>query len=96
MINNIVIIIKKIIGGKYAMLLGDFALESSENFNSIFLKINSAASIAFKTVVAQSFFVWFQQVIYHFEGILMKNVKLKITIFLNLLILTHFARTGHI
>ncbi len=31
MINNIVIIIKKIIGGKYATFLGDFALVSSEN-----------------------------------------------------------------
>ncbi len=37
-INNIVIIIKKRIGGKYAMLLGDFALES----------FNSADSITFK------------------------------------------------
>ncbi len=43
MINNIVIIIKKRIGGKYAKLPDDLALESSENFNSIFLKINFAA-----------------------------------------------------
>ncbi len=41
-INNIVIISEKRIGGNYGTLLGDFALESSENFNSIFLKINSA------------------------------------------------------
>ncbi len=33
-INNIVIIIKKIIGGKYATLLGDSALESSSRFFS--------------------------------------------------------------
>ncbi len=47
MINNTVII-KKRIGGKYATLLGDFALESSEKLNLIFLKINSADCIAFK------------------------------------------------
>ncbi len=67
MINNTVIIIKKRIGRKYATLLGDFALESSEKFNLIFLKINSADSIIF--------FVQVQQVIYHFEGILMENEK---------------------
>ncbi len=48
MIINIVIIIKKRIGGKYAMLLGDFALEPSENINSIFPQIGFADSIDFK------------------------------------------------
>ncbi len=33
---NILMIIKKIIGGKYAALLGDFALEPSENFEHCF------------------------------------------------------------
>ncbi len=47
---NIVIIIKKGSGGNYLMLLGDFALEPSENFNSIFLKIEFADSIDFKQV----------------------------------------------
>ncbi len=36
---NIVMIIKKIIGGKDATLLGDFALEPLENFNWVFLRI---------------------------------------------------------
>ncbi len=49
MINNIVMIIKKRSGGKYATLLGDFASESSENFNLIFCRLQTAA--------AQSFFV---------------------------------------
>ncbi len=39
------------------MLLGDFALESSENFNLIFLKINSADPIAFKQLWLSNFFV---------------------------------------
>ncbi len=43
MINNTVIIIKKRIGGKYATLLGDFALESSEKLNLIFLKNQKCA-----------------------------------------------------
>ncbi len=46
MINNIVIIIKKIIGGKCATFLGDFALVSSENL--IFFSKSAADSIAFK------------------------------------------------
>ncbi len=50
MIINLVIIIKKRTGGKNAMLLGDFALEPSENFNLIFLKIEPADSINFKQV----------------------------------------------
>ncbi len=33
MINNTYIIIKKRIGGKYATMIGDFALESSEKLN---------------------------------------------------------------
>ncbi len=51
--NNIVIILKKRIGGKYATLLGDFVLESSENLNSIFLRLNSADSIAFKLIISK-------------------------------------------
>ncbi len=35
MVNNTVISIKKMIRGKYATLLGDFALESSENVDLI-------------------------------------------------------------
>ncbi len=52
MIINIVMIIKKRIGGKYVMLLmlGDFALEPSENFNSIFLVMDFADSVEFKQV----------------------------------------------
>ncbi len=34
---NLVMIIKKRSGGKDVMLLGDFALEPSENFKSVFL-----------------------------------------------------------
>ncbi len=46
--------------------------------NSIFLRINSADSIALKLIVcAVIFFVRCQQIIYHFEGILMENVKIK-------------------
>ncbi len=41
MIINIDINIKKIIGTKDAVLLGNFASEPSENFNSISLKIDS-------------------------------------------------------
>ncbi len=67
MINNIVIIINKRIGGKYETLLGDFAVESSENFNGIFLKINSA-DYRIQMAVAQSFFIRFQQVNYHLNG----------------------------
>ncbi len=45
---NIVIIIKKGSGGHNTTLLGDFALEPSENFNLIFLRIEFADSIGFK------------------------------------------------
>ncbi len=55
MIINLVIIIKKRTGGKNAMLLGDFALEPSENFNLIFLKIEPADSINFKQVLLSHF-----------------------------------------
>ncbi len=69
--NYIVIILKKIIGGKYATLLDDFALESSENLTSIFLRINSAESIAIQTHhLLSHFFVRCQQIIHTFEGIL--------------------------
>ncbi len=58
MINNILILIKKIIGGKYAMLLGDFALESSKNFNNQqFLKNQFCWLYRLQTAVAQSFFL---------------------------------------
>ncbi len=59
MINNIVIIIKKRIGGKYATLLGDFALESSENNNSVFFSESTLLTLLpsnGQTDVAQSFF----------------------------------------
>ncbi len=50
MIINKVINIKKGSGGNNAMLIGDFALEPSENFNFIFLRIEFADSIEFKRV----------------------------------------------
>ncbi len=53
MINNIVIIIKKRIGGKYAMLLGDFALESLTRF---FSRNQICCLHCLQTTVAQSFF----------------------------------------
>ncbi len=46
MIINIVMIIKNRIGGKDEMLLGDFALEPSENL--IFLEMDFADFIDFK------------------------------------------------
>ncbi len=55
--NYVVIILKKIKSGKYATLLDDFALESSENLNSIFLRINSADSIAFKLIICSVIFM---------------------------------------
>ncbi len=62
MINNILILIKKIIGGKYATLLGDFGifknLESSKNFNNQqFLKNQFCWLYRLQTAVAQSFFL---------------------------------------
>ncbi len=54
--DDIVIILKKRMGGKYAPLLDDFALESSENLNSIFLRINSADSIFFKLIIGSVIF----------------------------------------
>ncbi len=48
MIINLVMIIKKRIGWKELMLLGDFALEPSENFKSVFLKMVFADFINFK------------------------------------------------
>ncbi len=48
MIINIVMIIMNRIGGKDEMLLGDFALETSENFNLIFLEMDFADFIDFK------------------------------------------------
>ncbi len=45
MIINMVMIINKITGEKDLMLLGYFALEHSENFNLILLKIDFADSI---------------------------------------------------
>ncbi len=50
MIINIVINIKKGSGGNNATLLGDFALEPSENFNLIFLRTDFADFIDFKWV----------------------------------------------
>ncbi len=49
-IKPFLIIIKKITGGKHSTLLGDFALEPSEHFNSIFLRIEFADSVNFKRV----------------------------------------------
>ncbi len=66
-------------------MLDDFALESSENLNSIFFRINS---------FAQSFFVRFQQIIYHFEGILMENVKIEKIMILNKLLITDLFATA--
>ncbi len=60
MVINILLIIKKRIGGKYAALLGDFALEPSENseqFFSEFTLLTSSTSNG-----CQSFFVRFQQI----------------------------------
>ncbi len=57
MINNIVIIIKKIIGGKYATFLGDFALVSSENlifFQNRLLTLspsNGCSSVVFENLL---------------------------------------------
>lgn len=45
--------------------------------------------------MGQSFFVRFQHNIHHFEGLLIDDVKIKQLIFENLLIVTHFASTGH-
>ncbi len=50
MIFNLSIIIKSRTERKYALMLDDFALEPSENFNSIFLRIYFADSIGFKLV----------------------------------------------
>ncbi len=38
------------------MMLDDFALESSENLNSMFLRINSADSIAYKRIICAVIF----------------------------------------
>ncbi len=84
---------KRVHKGKDAMLLGDFALEPSEIFNSIYLR-TEFADCRFQRGVAQSFFVRFQKIIHHFEGLLLENVKT--LIFENLLIVTNFASTGHI
>jgi len=53
------------------------------------MNINEAGMLRFGTID-------FQQVIYHFEGILMENEKKITHFFLNLCIPTHFASTGHI
>ncbi len=50
MILYLSIIIKSRTERKYALMLDDFALEPSENFNSIFLGIYFADSIGFKLV----------------------------------------------
>ncbi len=47
-------------------MLDDFALEPSENFNSIFLGIYFADSIGFKLVKLGPFSVWFQQIVHIF------------------------------
>ncbi len=78
--NYIVIILKKRIGGNYAPLLDDFSLESSENLNSIFLRINSADSIAFKLIICSVIFLPIPTN-HHFEAILLENVKIKINNF---------------
>ncbi len=80
MINNIVIIIKKRIGGKYAVLLGDFPLESSENFN-------------LQTAVAQSFFCPIPTS--HISFWRYFNEECEYIFFQNVLLLTHFACRGH-
>ncbi len=64
MIINIVIIIKKGSWVNYVMLQGDFALKTSENFNSIFLKTEFADSIDFKQVELSHFL--FHQIIHNF------------------------------
>ncbi len=69
--NNVVIILKKIIGGKCATLLGDFALESSENL--IFL---NQLWYRLQTHNLLSIFLSDSNKSYHFEGILMENVKI--------------------
>ncbi len=88
MIINLVMIIKKRKGGGGVMLLDNFALEPSGNLKSVFLKIDFADFIDFE----RSHFVSKSKNSYNFEGILMDNV----TIFFFLLIVTHFASTGHI
>ncbi len=70
MIINIVINIKKGSGGNNATLLGDFALEPSENFNLIFSELTFADFIDFKWVcVAQCFLLLF---FYSFIHIILK------------------------
>ncbi len=59
---NILMIIKKRIGGKYAALLGDFALEPSENSEHCFSQNLLCWLHRLQTAVAQSFFVRFQQI----------------------------------
>ncbi len=47
------------------MLLGDFTLEPKTTLNQFFSKL-----ILLYRSVAQSFFIWFQQIIHNFEGCL--------------------------
>ncbi len=53
-----------------------------KNFNLIFLRIEVANSVYFKCVQLSYFlinnwvFVWVQQIIHHFEGVLIENVNL--------------------
>ncbi len=74
---NIVINIKKGNGGNNAVLLSDCALELSENFNSSFLRTDFVDY----RLQMQSFFVKFHEIIHNFEGLLIENVKIKITNF---------------
>jgi len=54
-----------------------FVLEPSENFNQIFLKIEFELHLfAVNGVSSHFFFIWFQQIINHFEGFLIENVKI--------------------
>ncbi len=76
MVINILMIIKKRIGGKYAALLGDFALEPSENFEHFFSEFtlltsstsNGCSSVIFRSIPTN---------LYNFEGlfVIKKNKK---------------------
>ncbi len=59
MLDNTVIIIKKRIGGKYATLLGDFALESSEklvyHFEGILMENDNQKKSFLKNAHSDSF-----------------------------------------
>ncbi len=63
------------------MFLDDFVLEPSENFKSVFLEMVFADFIDSNGCSSVIFFVWFQQLLYYFEGLLMENVTDVITHF---------------